>query len=362
MNLTQKSISTEVNEMRVQRLFRQARIPLLCSALALGSAIFPGCAKSAEPDPDKPLVFRMGIVDGETSPVYAGARDIAENVERNTDGKIKIVVVTGGALGDERGTVELCSQGDLDIASAANSVLTNWIPEMSILDQAYLWETEEQAHAAVDGPVGELIEQAAEEKLGVHVIGYLESGFRDTFTTTPVTTPEEFAGIKIRTMQNPYHMAAFESFGAMPTAMAYNEVFTALQQGTIDAAENAVSNCLSNGYYEVTKDVVFTKHAFTYIPVMMSDKSWNMIPEDLRKPFEEGVREGCIAQRQYLKETNEEAIEELKKKGVTFHEIDTSVLKEKYQAAAKAKGFTFDPEWQAAVDEVLREHPAPSEE
>jgi TRAP-type C4-dicarboxylate transport system substrate-binding protein len=100
----------------------------------------------------------MGIVDGETSPVYAGARDIAENVERNTDGKIKIVVVTGGALGDERGSVELCSQGDLDIASAANSVLTNWIPEMSILDQAYLWETEEQAHAAVDGPVGELIE------------------------------------------------------------------------------------------------------------------------------------------------------------------------------------------------------------
>ena len=81
--------------MRVQRLFRQARIPLLCSALALGSAIFPGCAKSAGPDPDKPLVFRMGIVDGETSPVYAGARDIAENVERNTDGKIKIVVVTG---------------------------------------------------------------------------------------------------------------------------------------------------------------------------------------------------------------------------------------------------------------------------
>lgn len=155
--------------MRVQRLFRQARIPLLCTALALAAAIFPGCAKSTEPDPDKPLVFRMGIVDGETSPVYAGARDIAENVERNTDGKIKIVVVTGGALGDERGSVELCSQGDLDIASAANSVLTNWIPEMSILDQAYLWETEEQAHAAVDGPVGELIEQAAEEKLGVHV-------------------------------------------------------------------------------------------------------------------------------------------------------------------------------------------------
>ena len=78
------------------------------------------------------------------------------------------------------------------------------------------------------------------------MIGYLESGFRDTFSKKPIKTMSDYKGIKIRTMQNQYHMAAFQSFGAMPTAMAYNEVFTALQQGTIDACENAVSNCLSS--------------------------------------------------------------------------------------------------------------------
>lgn len=345
----------EVNQMRTKDILKKACIPFICAAMAL-----PGCAKTANthPTPEDPLVFRMGIVDGETSPIYLGARDIAKNVERNTDGKIKIVVVTGGALGDERGSVELCSQGDLDIASAANSVLTNWIPEMNILDQAYLWETEEQAHGAVDGPVGKLIEKAALDKLNVHVIGYLESGFRDTFSTKAIEEPADFNGVKIRTMQNPYHMAAFGSFRAMPTAMPYNEVFTALQQGTIDAAENAVSNCLSNGYYEVTKDVTFTHHAFTYIPVMMSDKAWNMIPEDLRKAFEDGVWEGCVAQRTYLKETNEAAVEELKKKGVTFHDIDISELKALYQKEAELKGFTFDPQWQAAVDEVIAQYPA----
>ncbi|WP_462392512.1 TRAP transporter substrate-binding protein, partial [Clostridium cadaveris] len=216
-----------------------------------------GCGVSTSGKSDK-VVFRMAIVDGETSPIYKGAKAMADKVFEKTDGKVEIVVVTGGALGDERGSVELAMQGDLDIASAANSVLTNWIPEMDILDQAYLWTNKDQAHAAVDGELGDLIDKAAEEKLGVHVIGYLESGFRDTFAKKPIENVDDFKGVKIRTMQNKYHMAAFQSFGAMPTAMAYNEVFTALQQGTIDACENAVSNCLSNGYYEVTKHVTFT--------------------------------------------------------------------------------------------------------
>lgn len=317
------------------------------------TAVMAGCKISNTSLKSKQLVFRMSIVDGESSPIYKGAKAMADSVYEKTDGRIKIVVVTGGALGDERGSTELCSQGDLDIASAANSVLTNWIPEMDILDQPYLWENEDQAHRAVDGPVGDLIEKAAKEKLNVHVIGYLESGFRDTFSKKPIKEIGDFKGVKIRTMQNQYHMAAFQSFGAMPTAMAYNEVFTALQQGTIDACENAVSNCLSNGYYEVTKDVTYTHHVFTYISVMMSDKAWQMIPEELRDEFMEGCREGYTAQRKYLKDTNREAVKVLKKKGVKFWNINTDELKMSYQKKAKEKGYTFDKKWQKAVDQIL---------
>ena len=147
---------------------------MLVSILLVFSAT--GCGKTSSAKKEEQIVFRMAIVDGEASPIYKGAKKMADEVLKKTNGRIKIVVVTGGALGDERGSVELCSQGDLDIASAANSVLTNWIPEMNILDQAYLWENEEQAHAAVDGPLGDLIEKAAYDKLNVHVIGYLESG------------------------------------------------------------------------------------------------------------------------------------------------------------------------------------------
>lgn len=167
---------------------------MLVSILLVFSAT--GCGKTSSAKKEEQIVFRMAIVDGESSPIYKGAKKMADEVLKKTNGRIKIVVVTGGALGDERGSVELCSQGDLDIASAANSVLTNWIPEMNILDQAYLWENEEQAHAAVDGPVGDLIEKAAYDKLNVHVIGYLESGFRDTFSKKPIKTMSDFKGLR----------------------------------------------------------------------------------------------------------------------------------------------------------------------
>ncbi len=298
------------------------------------------------------ITFKFAMVDPETSPYYKGAAKIAEEVAAATNGKIKIKIVAGGTLGGERDTVELAMTGDIDIATAANSVMTNFIPEMSILDQAFLWDNAKQAHAAVDGPIGELI-QAKANKLGLHVVGYMESGFRNVFSAKPISEMEHFKGVKIRTMQNNYHMAAFSAFGAMPVAMAAGEQFTALQQGTINAAENAIANCWNNGFYEVVKNITYTNHAFVYILLCMSDNAWNKIPADLREPFLAAVKRGCDAERQYLVDANEEATVKLKGVGVVFHKIDNNVLKAAYQKAAAAKGWKFDPAWQAAVDKVL---------
>lgn len=195
------------------------------------------------------------------------------------------------------------------------------------------------------------------DKLNLHVIGYMESGFRNVFSKKPITEIDDFRGIKIRTMQNPYHMAAFESFGAIPTAMAASEQFTALQQGTIDACENAVSNCLNNGFYEVTKDITYSNHAFVYIVVSMSDHAWNRIPDDLKPVFMEAVERGYNIERDLLRQANEDATVILEEKGVKFHEIDVESLQKAYQDLAANKGFSFDPEWQAAIDKAIAENP-----
>lgn len=328
---------------------------MVLAALTASALSLSGC--SSRGTDDEVIRFKMAVADADSSAQAAGARKIAEEVAAATDGKIQIEVLAGGTLGAERDTVELAMLGGIDIVTCANSVLTQWIPEMSILDQAYLFTNEDQAHAAVDGAVGDLIEREALDKLDLHVIGYMESGFRNVFSQKPVTEIGDFKGMKIRTMQNPYHMAAFESFGAIPTAMAASEQFTALQQGTIDAVENAVSNCLNNGFYEVTKDITYSNHAFVYIVVSMSDHAWNRIPEELRPVFMEAVERGYNQERQLLKQANEDATVVLKEKGVTFHEIDVESLQKAYQELAAKKGFTFDAEWQAAIDQAIAENP-----
>ena len=316
-------------------------------ALTLAAAMTCGMTAMADE-----ITLQIGFVDPEGSPYVKGGHAVAEAVEKATDGQIKIDVMAGGALGGERDMLELTMMNNLDIATAANSVLTNFIPEMSILDQAYLWQSAEEAHAAVDGPVGDLIEAAA-EKQGFHVIGYMESGFRNVFSKKPIESIDDFKGVTIRTMENQYHQAAFSAFGAMPVAMAAGDQFTALQQGTIDACENAICNCYNNGFYEITKHITRSNHAFVYIMLCMSDSAWNKIPEDMRDTFLAAVKEGCDAERQYLVEENEAAEEKLVAEGVTFHDINTVALQEAYKAEAEKQGFTFDETWQAAVDEAI---------
>ncbi len=321
-------------------------------AVAMLATMAIGCGDSGNAG-DEVVELTLGLVDNEKTPYYKGAMKIAEEVEAATEGKVKIKVVAGGALGGERDMVDAAALGDLDIATAANSVLTNFVAEMNILDQAYLWADADQAHAAVDGTMGDLIEEAALKK-GLHVLGYMESGFRNVFSVAPIKSLADFAGVKIRTMQNNYHMAAFEAFGALPTAMAAGDQFNALQTGAINACENAVSNCWNNNFYEVTKNITWSNHAFVYIMVCMSDAAWNKIPEDLRETVAAAIEKGAQAERQYLVDANNEAIENLKGVGVEFHDIDTAELQAKYQEAAKAEGFTFDPAWQAAADEVTK--------
>lgn len=337
---------------KLMSILLAAMMVLSLTACGSGSTDTSDESGDTSTDSGETITFKMHFVDPETAPYVQGGQKIAELVNEATDGKIQIEVMAGGSLGGERDTIELAMDNSLDIATCANSVLTNFIPEMGILDQAYLWKNADEAHAAVDGTLGDLIKEAA-EKQGLHVIGFLESGFRNTFSTKPIQTIDDFKGVTIRTMENQYHQAAFEAFGAMPIAMSCNDVFTALQQGTIDACENATSNCLNSGYYEVTKNVTNTQHAFVYILMCMSDDAWNKIPEDLREPFMNAVQEGVEYERNLLVEANEEATEELKELGVSFYDIDIPTLQAAYQAKAAEKGFTFDPTWQAAVDEAI---------
>lgn len=321
-----------------------------CGGSTSGSSSSTGSNASAGTASGEALNFTFAMGDATTSNYYKGAEKIAEYVSEATDGQITITIQAGGTLGGEADTLDMAVQGDLDIATCANSVLANYVPEMSILDQAFLWDSADQANYAVQNELGDLIQAKANEH-GLHVIGYMESGFRDVFSTRPIESMADFKGLKIRVMQNDGQIQAFTSFGANPIALAASEQFTGLQQGTIDACENAVTNCWINKFYEAgVNSIINTNHCFVYIPVCMSDNAWNKIPEDLRDTFVEAVWKGCEDQWQFLNEANEEAQTNLEAAGVTFYDIDLDELKDAYAAAQEAAGTTYDAEWVAAVD------------
>lgn len=297
--------------------------------------------------------LKAGLVDSEQSNYVKGMKTVADEVSKATDGRIKITVYADSQLGNERDMFEGCSLGSIDICTAANAVMSSFIPEMSVLDQPYLFDTADQAHKAVDGKLGEEIAKKALAQ-NIHMVGWMESGFRNVYSSRPIKSLADFKGLKIRTMENDMHIAAFNATGAIATPMAAGDVFTGLQQKTIDAAENAISNVLANNYYTVTPYITRTQHLFVFIGVGVSDKAWNKIPDDLKDKFVEAVKKGCDAQRQYLVEANEAAEKELVTKGVQFFDIDRDSIKNAMKPALSKFESKFDPAWIQAVEEAKK--------
>ncbi len=298
------------------------------------------------------LTMKLGFVDQANSSYAMGGKVFADELAKLTDGKLKVQLVCGGTLGGEREMYEGAQMGTMDMITVVNTVLSQFIPELTILDQLFLFDNEAQAHAAVDGKLGELIAKKAEEQ-GVHIIGALESGFRDTFSKNPIKTPEDFNGMKIRTMENKMQITAFNALGAIATPMAATEQYTALQQGTIDGCENAVGNMLINRYYEVIKNVTNTHHQFTYIFVGVSDRTWKKIPDEFKPKIYEAMKTAVAWQRNNLKEINDNAREELIKKGVNFYDIDREALKAKALPELQKLASNVPQEWVDAYKEAV---------
>lgn len=328
---------------------RMKKSSMILGVLVMSLVLLTGCGGSSSKDNDEVITFKMGLVDPENSNYGQGALKIAEEVAKATDGRIQIEVYAGGQLGNERDMFEGCQLGIIDICTAANPVMSAFIPEMAVLDQPFLFDTAEQAHNVIDGELGELINEKT-KSMGIQMVGWMESGFRNVFSAKPIRTLKDFNGVKIRTMENKTHIAAFNALGAIATPMAAGEQYTALQQGTIDAAENATVNMLVNKFYEVIKNHTRTQHAFVFIGIGVSDKAWNQIPDELKPAFIEGVRKGCNYQRQLLVEANQQAEAELKNNGVQFHEIDIPSLKKTLTPAMAQFINAIPQEWVDAIE------------
>ena len=184
---------------------------------------------------------------------------------------------------------------------------SNYVPQVGVLDLPFLFSNKEEAFRIIDGVAGDKLAEIAESK-GFKVIGWWDNGFRSiTSTKGPVASPADLVGLKIRTPESKVFLTTFQTLGAIPTPMAVSEVFSALQLGTVDAAENSDSNNIKNKYTEVCAYYSVTKHIYTFEPLIMSlDKFNSFSPEQQNAILKAGKEAGDFQRQtsQKLDDTN----------------------------------------------------------
>jgi TRAP-type transport system periplasmic protein len=295
----------------MKSLFRIAQV------LSLAAAFIVTGTQAAEP-----LKIGIGYPTPLVGPHGAGAKAFEEELNRLMPGRFKVQHYPSGSLGGEREMVESVQLGTLEMAVTGTAVIGNFVPEVMVMDLPFLFRDAHHARATLDGPIGQEI-LAKFRPRGLVGLGFGEIGFRHlTDSKRPITSPDDLKGLKIRTMENQVHIAAFRALGALPTPMSWTEVLTSLQQGTIDGQENPISILVSTKLWQVQKYVTLSRHVFTPISFTMSQAFFDKLSAAEKDAVRKAAVVGIKANRKYVDDVETSGVEELRKNGM---QVTTSV-------------------------------------
>lgn len=240
----------------------------------------------------------------------------AERVKKQTDGRFEVQVFPNGSLGSDSQTISAVRGGSLDICLTGNPFFTGLAPKLNVLDLPFLIQSRNHAAAVMDGAIGDGLRRELEPS-NLKALATWEIGWRNlTNNRRPVATPADLRGLKIRTTPNPAHLRAFQLLGAVPTPMAFTELFTALETGTVDGQENPVTLILNAKFFEVQKHLSLTRHAFTTGPVVMNKQKFDAYPPEVQKALTSVAIELAAEQRKMNEDAEGSSLAELKKGGM----------------------------------------------
>ena len=307
--------------------------PLLLAALACAlSFANPAAAQTA---------LKMNISVAQNSHYGVAIDTFAREGGKRTNGRYNEQNVWSGARRARRGTVaggqqgarhptEALQLGTLDLTMTSTGPVPNFVPDIAILDIPFLFRDYAHARAVLDGPIGQQMLQKFKAK-GIHALAWGENGFRNmTNSRHPVNGPDDLKGLKMRTMENPVHIQAYRAFGIIPTPMAFTEVFTALQQGTVDGQENPLSVITSAKLDQVQKYLTLTGHVYSPALILMSKAQWDRLSDADKQAFDEAAKEAVKANRARIDDDEKKAVADLRAKGMQIVEHPD---KAKFQAA-----------------------------
>ena len=265
--------------------------------------------------------IRWGHLNNTDHPVSLGVQKFAEILATKSGRKLKVREFAASQLGNEMQMQSALRGGTQEMLSASTTSLASVVKEFGLLDFPFAVSTTAQAEALVAGPFGQAMIEVLPEK-DLIGLGYWGLGFRNaTNSSRSIAKVEDFAGLKLRVIPNPVFLETFKALKANPVPMNFGELYTALENKTVDGQENPYTVILSNKFYEVQKFVTATNHAYTQNILLVSKKFWDKLSSEEQKMMREAVAETRDHQREQTRIQTEKALAELKANGMTFNEI-----------------------------------------
>ncbi len=263
----------------------------------------------------------MTIKFGHIAPPFHGQSKgidaFAKYVKEKTKGAIDIKTFPFGQLGSETSMAEQVQSGTLDMASITTAVLQNYVPQVAVVDLPFVFPDRKTAYATLDDPEVQAKLFSYLPKKGFVGIGWTENEFRDvTNSKKEIRKPEDLKGLKIRVMKSPIYIDTFKALGASPTDLPFPEIYSALQNGTIDAQENPLLTSILIKATEITKFVTDTDHILTECIIIVTPALWKKLTPDQKKIFGEAAKVAIKVNR----EVNEELMKKLPKSGISVEE------------------------------------------
>ena len=281
------------------------------AAMALGFCAFSLGVNTSVLANDK-VVLKAGHAASTSNTGHLAFEFLGKELAEKTNGRITVEIFPNSQLGSERELVESIQLGNVDMTFVSSAVLGAFNKQFFALDIPFLFKDRASVYRVLDGKIGtDLL--ASLDKVGIKGLGYWENGFRQlTNSKKVIKSPDDLKGMKMLTMENEVHIAAWKAEGANPAPLAFGELFTALQQGTFDAQEGPINLFYDMKFYEVQKFITKTNHVYSPWPVLINPDVYNRLSDADKKILVEAVNKTTAYQRDLAQKADEKAVEAMK--------------------------------------------------
>jgi tripartite ATP-independent transporter DctP family solute receptor len=310
---------------------KHLQLAVIFISIFLTGMMISACGKD---DGEQRYAYPLATASPEDTVTQIYAEKFAEEVDRLSDGSIKIQVYANSTLGGDRELLESCKDGDIPFVVQNTAPQVTFMPDLAIFDVPCAFENLDECREVLDDKEFSSLVSNIYEKGGYKLLGIADQGFRIMSTNKPVKGISDFKGQKIRTMENPFHLAFWKSIGANPTPMSFAEVYIGLQQHTIDAQENPYEVIVSNRLYEQQDYVVETNHLPHLITLIMNDEFFKGMPEENQRILKEAAATATEYARQASDDRIADRVRTIEDSGTELLKIDEETYKAIVEASA----------------------------